>query len=81
MSASGEPVPFEDYEAGVYLRGTKAELAVGDLLVPGSKTRRRGVLSKIDPRTNEIVSSIELGFRPDGVAVEKSLVWVAIAPP
>ena len=44
------------------------------------KARRRGVLSKIDPRTNAIVSSIELGFRPDGVAVENGLVWVAIAP-
>ncbi len=42
--------------------------------------RRRGVLSKIDPRTNEIVSSVQLGFRPDGVAVENGLVWVAIAP-
>ena len=28
-------MPFEVYEAGVYLHGTKAELAVGDLLVPG----------------------------------------------
>jgi rifampin ADP-ribosylating transferase len=35
MSASKEPVPFEVYEPGVYLHGTKAELAVGDLLVPG----------------------------------------------
>jgi rifampin ADP-ribosylating transferase len=35
MSAAREPVPFEVYEAGVYLHGTKAELAVGDLLVPG----------------------------------------------
>jgi len=35
MSALGEPVPFEEYEAGVYLHGTKADLAVGDLLVSG----------------------------------------------
>jgi rifampin ADP-ribosylating transferase len=35
MSALLEPVPFEVYEAGVYLHGTKAELAVGDLLGPG----------------------------------------------
>jgi rifampin ADP-ribosylating transferase len=35
MSATGEPVPFEVYEPGVYLHGTKADLAVGDLLVPG----------------------------------------------
>ena len=35
MSASREPVPFEVYEAGIYLHGTKADLAVGDLLLPG----------------------------------------------
>ena len=29
MSASRAPVPFEVYEAGVYLHGTKADLAVG----------------------------------------------------
>src|SRR5438045_8845171 len=34
MGALREPVPFEVYEAGVYLHGTKADLAVGDLLVP-----------------------------------------------
>lgn len=28
-------VPFEVYEPGTYLHGTKADLAVGDLLVPG----------------------------------------------
>jgi rifampin ADP-ribosylating transferase len=33
-----EPVPFEEYEAGVYLHGTKAELAVGELLVPGRES-------------------------------------------
>ena len=37
MSAS-EPVPFEVYEAGVYLHGTKADLAVGELLVPGRES-------------------------------------------
>jgi hypothetical protein len=31
MSALREPVPFEVYEAGVYLHGTNADLAVGDL--------------------------------------------------
>ena len=35
MSATGEPVPFEVYRAGVYLHGTKADLAVGEMLVPG----------------------------------------------
>ena len=38
MSALREPVPFEVYEAGVYLHGTKADLAVGDVLVPGRES-------------------------------------------
>lgn len=38
MSASREPVPFEVYEAGVFLHGTKAHLVVGDLLVPGRES-------------------------------------------
>ncbi|ROQ26506.1 rifampin ADP-ribosylating transferase [Streptomyces sp. PanSC19] len=32
---SSVPVPFQVYEAGTYLHGTKADLAPGDLLVPG----------------------------------------------
>ncbi len=39
-----------------------------------------GVLSKIDPRTNHVVGTIRLGFRPDGVIVANDLVWVAVAP-
>lgn len=35
MDEAQEPVPFEVHEPGVYLHGTKADLAVGDLLVPG----------------------------------------------
>ena len=35
VSATREPVPFEVYETGVYLHGTKADLEVGQLLVPG----------------------------------------------
>jgi rifampin ADP-ribosylating transferase len=35
MSAAREPVPFEIYQDGVYLHGTKADLAVGQMLVPG----------------------------------------------
>jgi rifampin ADP-ribosylating transferase len=35
VTSSDEPVPFEVYEPGVYLHGTKARLAVGDRLVPG----------------------------------------------
>ena len=38
MSAPREPAPFEVYEAGVYLHGTKAALAVGELLVPGRES-------------------------------------------
>lgn len=37
MSAR-EPVPFEVYEEGVYLHGTKADLTVGELLVPGRES-------------------------------------------
>jgi len=35
MSTTNQPVPFETYREGVYLHGTKADLADGDLLVPG----------------------------------------------
>ena len=38
MSDSREPVPFEVYEEGVYLHGTKADLAVGNLLAPGRES-------------------------------------------
>jgi rifampin ADP-ribosylating transferase len=38
MNAPREPAPFEVYEAGVYLHGTKAALAVGELLVPGRES-------------------------------------------
>ncbi|MFC6697014.1 NAD(+)--rifampin ADP-ribosyltransferase [Nocardioides daphniae] len=38
MGQMREPVPFETYEDGVHLHGTKAELAVGDLLVPGRES-------------------------------------------
>ena len=32
-------MPFEVYEAGAYLHGTKASLGVGELLVPGRESR------------------------------------------
>ena len=32
---TGEPKPFDVYEPGVLLHGTKADLALGDLVVPG----------------------------------------------
>ena len=31
-------MPFEVYKAGVFLHGTKADLAVGELLVPGRES-------------------------------------------
>ena len=33
-----EPVPFEVHPDGIYLHGTKADLDVGDLLVPGRES-------------------------------------------
>jgi len=38
VSAEHEPVPFEVYEPGVYLHGTKADLAVGEMLVSGHES-------------------------------------------
>ncbi|WP_426566103.1 NAD(+)--rifampin ADP-ribosyltransferase [Angustibacter sp. McL0619] len=38
MSATSEPVPFEVFEPGVYLHGTKADVAVGEMLVPGRES-------------------------------------------
>src|SRR6187549_654761 len=38
MGETREPVPFEVYEPGVYLHGTKADLTVGDLLVAGRES-------------------------------------------
>lgn len=32
------PKPFEVHESGAYLHGTKADLAVGDRLVPGHRS-------------------------------------------
>ena len=38
MTTPRVPVPFEIYEPEVYLHGTKAQLAVGDLLVAGRES-------------------------------------------
>ncbi len=38
MSNKRAPVPFEVYEPGVYLHGTKADLAVGEMLVSGRES-------------------------------------------
>jgi rifampin ADP-ribosylating transferase len=35
MTTGQAPVPFEVYESGAYLHGTKADVAIGELLVPG----------------------------------------------
>ena len=39
---TGEPVPFEADETGALFHGTKADLAVGDLLVPGLRSNFGG---------------------------------------
>lgn len=39
--AMSEPVPFEVYEEGVYLHGTRAVLAPGDLLTPAQPSNYR----------------------------------------
>ena len=36
--SSVEPVPFAVHEPGVFLHGTKADLAVGEMLVPGRES-------------------------------------------
>lgn len=38
VSGARQPVAFEVYEPGVYLHGTKADLAVGEMLVPGRES-------------------------------------------
>ncbi|MCK5756045.1 MAG: NAD(+)--rifampin ADP-ribosyltransferase [Mycobacterium sp.] len=35
------PTPFEPHESGAYLHGTRADLTVGDLLVPGHSSNFR----------------------------------------
>jgi rifampin ADP-ribosylating transferase len=39
MSATSQPVPFQVYEAGVYLHGTKAQLLVGEMLAAGRESK------------------------------------------
>jgi DNA-binding beta-propeller fold protein YncE len=41
----------------------------------------RGVLTRIDPQTNEIVAEIEIGGFPQGVATGFGSVWVASSDP
>jgi rifampin ADP-ribosylating transferase len=39
---TNEPTPFEVHESGALLHGTKADLAVGDLLTPGRRSNIGG---------------------------------------
>ncbi len=41
------PVPFEVHESGAYLHGTKADLEVGALLMPGISPNFNAVLSHV----------------------------------
>jgi rifampin ADP-ribosylating transferase len=38
MTTARAPVPFEVHQPGVYLHGTKADLAIGQLLAPGRES-------------------------------------------
>jgi rifampin ADP-ribosylating transferase len=38
MTTGRAPAPFEVYQPGVYLHGTKADLAIGELLAPGRES-------------------------------------------
>jgi len=38
MTTTRSPVPFEVYHPGVYLHGTRADLAIGELLAPGRES-------------------------------------------
>ena len=37
-----------------------------------------GTVSRIDPETNKVVETIEIGHRPLGIAVGNGLVWVTV---
>jgi rifampin ADP-ribosylating transferase len=38
MTGTRQPEPFELYEAGVFLHGTKADLGVGEMVTPGRES-------------------------------------------
>jgi rifampin ADP-ribosylating transferase len=42
VNAAREPVPFEVYQKGVFLHGTKADLALGEVLTPGRESNFEG---------------------------------------
>jgi YVTN family beta-propeller protein len=35
-------------------------------------------VSRIDPETNEVVATISIGNRPQGIIVAQGLVWVTV---
>jgi YVTN family beta-propeller protein len=37
-----------------------------------------GTVARIDPGTNTVVETIDVGHRPQGVAVANGLVWVTV---
>ena len=39
-----------------------------------------GTVSRIDPETNAVVATIEVGPRPDHIAAGEGGVWVAVDP-
>jgi YVTN family beta-propeller protein len=39
-----------------------------------------GTVSRIDPRTARVVATIQVGHRPQGVAVAGGAVWVTVRP-
>ena len=47
----------------------------------GSRTPADGTVSRIDPATNEVVATIEVGNAPAGIAVGDGFVWVAVQAP
>jgi YVTN family beta-propeller protein len=42
---------------------------------------RDGTISRIDPATNRVVSSVMVGSQPHGVAAVDGSVWVAVTGP
>jgi YVTN family beta-propeller protein len=44
----------------------------------GSPNSGDGTVSRIDPETNEVVETIAVGHRPEGIAVAGGLVWVTV---
>jgi YVTN family beta-propeller protein len=55
-------------------------LAVGEGAVWVTNTDA-GTVSRIDPATNEVVKTIEVGGAPSGIVVAGGVVWVAIQAP